>query len=70
LSTSWLHTSQVPLPLMLNHLMAQALCARASSPLQQHSSFSTASSDRATMQMRHTASSAAMSSSPPAVALA
>jgi hypothetical protein len=53
---------------MLNHLMAQALCARASSPLQQHSSFSTASSDSATMQMRHTASSAAMSSAAAAAA--
>jgi len=64
--TSSLHTSQVLLPLILNHLTAHSWWARASSPLQLHSIFNVSPpSHRSTRQILHTASSWPISSPPP-----
>ena len=61
--TSCLHTSQVLLPFMVNHLRAQSLWARASSPLQLHSIFKVSPpSQSSTKQILQTASSSGMSS--------
>jgi len=61
--TSSLHTSQVLLPFILNHLIAHSWWARASSPLQLHSNLKVSPpSHRSTRQILHTASSSAISS--------
>lgn len=61
--TSSLQISHVLFPLMLNHLMAQSLCAKASSPLQLHSIFSVSPpSHNSTKQILQTASSSGISS--------
>lgn len=61
--TSCRHTSQVLLPLIVNHFIAQSLWARASSPLQLHSIFNVSPpSHSSTKHIRQTASSSGMSS--------
>ena len=61
--TSCLHTSQVLVPFVLNHLMAHASWTSLRSPLQLHSIFRVLPSSHSSRQILHTASSSGISSS-------
>lgn len=61
--TSCLQTSQIRVPFVLNHLMAQCSWTSLRSPLQLHSIFSVLPSSHTSRQILHTASSSGISSS-------
>lgn len=61
--TSCLQTSQIRVPFVLNHLMAQCSWTSLRSPLQLHSIFSVLPSSQTSRQILHTASSSGISSS-------
>lgn len=61
--TSCLQTSQIRVPFVLNHLMAQCSWTSLRSPLQLHSIFKVLPSSHTSRQILHTASSSGISSS-------
>lgn len=61
--TSCLQTSQIRVPFVLNHLMAQCSWTSLRSPLQLHSIFSVLPSSHTSRHILHTASSSGISSS-------